>query len=602
MKKVIILIVFITGIHPVCNKSGLNFIIGDKLIAQSSTPCYTVPGEPSGFSNWISTAVGNVGGFFEAIGGFFSGGGNNDGFPVSCGEGGSGGEFFAEEEVDDDGNAMPIDWDGLMAACNDIGGLNNEPFSDPYYQNTYGLNDNDTYLLNNLNEMYGAYCLYGCNMSAQDYLDYSNNGNGGGTGNGNPPPPPPTPRYYIILNDKDSIPLHYLSQDTIFIQQQDRPQKLTIKKIDGTAIDFVNILKWKYPDTLKATANINCTISASSLIQTHINVDSLNTYIMQVYIKVYKKPTFYFLIGNNYKGEYGFDDSAHLHSVITNNPNFSAGTQIKNYAPNYRVPWMSLLHTQPTVTIRDSIVDLTEAAKRDRLGFLDLKCNKASKVKFNGSNNLRLFYKDLQAVNPLSVYAEELSSNTESLRLAKNFTNIIAGTHAVTSSSDTIGKLNLSCAKPAKKWLVIVKVNTGNGYNPIDKQKIVDSLNSFSQNQYFREWEINQPNSINGKDTLDLITEFNAHNGVDSVFFKSDTLLKSNYIDKFYENHKGISMRDIILATGASPTNNVAGLDDTSKIHFVFVFNYSIKTTDNGTLGITLPAGYKSLIFVDCIY
>lgn len=530
MKKIIILIVFIIGIHPGNLQSGLILNFGTNLNAQTIS-CPNP--EPSQFSIWISTAVDNVGGFFGAIGDFFSDGGNNAGFYVSCGEGGSGGEFFAEEEVDEDGNALPIDWGGLMEACDNLGGSNNDPFSGSYYQNTYGLNDNDTYLLNNLDGMYNAYCQYGCNMSAQDYLDYSNNGNGGSNGNGNggsngngnPPPPPPTPRYYIILNDKDSIPLRYLSQDTIFIQQQDRPQKLTIKKTDGTAIDFVNILKWKYPDTLKATANINCTISASSLIQTHINVDSSNMYIMQVYIKVYKKPTFYFLIGNNYKGEYGFDDSAHLHSVITNNPNFSAGTQIKSYGnnPNYRVPWMSLLNEQPTVTIRDSIVDLTEAAKRDRLGYVDLQCSKASKVKFNNSNNLRLFYKDLQVINPLNVFAQELNLNTEALRLAKNFTNIIAGTHVVTSSMDTIGKLNISCAKPVKKWLVIVKVNTGNGYNPIDRQKIVDSLNSFSQNQCFRKWEINQPNSVNGKDSIDLTTEFNIHNGIDSVFFKSDT-------------------------------------------------------------------------------
>lgn len=461
------------------------------------------------------------------------------------------------------------------------------PFNDPYFQTILtsyggggGWNNVPSFTLD---------CNYTINGTAT--IDNCYRCVGGTTGLVACVPPPP--RYFITVNNDTT---RYYDTDTIYIPQRNVQAKLTLRR-EGSPMAPTNLI-WKRNDTVKCNTIVECLVSSNPLGLTTIKVDSgtIKTLIKNP-LAIYKVPTLYYKIGANYKGQYGFDDSAHLHPLILNNTRYVAGTVKKTYGldVNYRVPWLSLLDKQ-TITIKDSLANFSAWAKKDKNGYVEFKAssNSNNKILMYGVNNPKFYYTNLNVNNTFNIYAEKWISRVDSLRKAGNFTNIVASIHAITNTGDTIGQMKLSCDTAISKKVVFVYVNIGNGYNTRTKQSMLDSLNKNTHNQLLRKWTIDLVNSAGGKDTIDLTAEYNLDT---SKFMRSDTLLKSRFIHDFYLSHKGIDM--IFDVNGGYLTANG---DDEAKVHYVFIFNYSISASDDGTIGIAQEGGYLSLFWINADY
>jgi hypothetical protein len=399
--------------------------------------------------------------------------------------------------------------------------------------------------------------------------------------------------YYTTLNSDTT---KYYNNDTIYIPQRNVQIKLTIHKKDGTlaATDLI----WKRKDTTKCTNAIECFVSSNTLGVTVMRVDSGTTILIKNPLAIYKVPTLYFKIGLNYKGEYGFDDSAHLHTRILNNPRYNMGTKIKTFGQDtsYRIPWMSLLDGH-TATIRDSLANFSREAKKDKNGYVEFRQSIISnnKILMYGSNNPKWYYTSLNTTNTFNIYAQRWKFNVEVLRKAGNFNDLVSNIYAITNTGDTIGQMRLTCDIATPKKVIFIYVNTGNGYRNISKQLILDSLNKNSHNQILRKWVLDTSvvRNSNGRDTINLTNEFT----LDSTkFMNPDTLLKPTRINEYYLNHKNIDI-NYDLNSGV---NIISG--DSAKVHVVFILNYSILASGGGTVASSDAGGYRSAWWVDTDY
>lgn len=585
MKKIILIVVFFLNIYPSFNKGKAEINFSQDAYAQACPP------NPGGAG---SSGNGNSGGGFinainnvlNAIGTFFSNLFGED--DEDSGEQG----WEPEPNFGDLPDIEPYDpWadpENIYGSSGIGTGGPYDPFNDPYFLLISGL-----YNGNNGGSGPTPSFSIDCNstINGTATLDQCYRCVGGTTGL--TPCTPPPPRYFITVNNDTA---RYYDNDTIFIPQRNVQTKLTLRKEGGTIAP--TDLIWKRNDTIKCNTIVQCFVSSNPLGVTTIKVDSgtIKTLIKNP-LAIYKVPTLYYKIGGNYKGEYGFDDSAHLHPLILNNTRYAAGTIKKTYGQdvNYRVPWLSLLDHQ-TITIKDSLANFSEWAKKDKSGSVEFKAssNSNNKILMHGVNNPKFYYSSLNVNNTFNVYAEKWISKVDSLRKSGNFTNIVANIHAITNTGDTIGQMKLTCDTAINKKVVFVYVNIGTGYNSRSKQSILDSLNTNTHNQILRKWSIDNLNSTGGKDTIDLTNEYNLD---PSKFMKSDTLFKTKFIHDYYLNHKGIDM-----VTDVNGGYSTIQTDDESKVHYVFIFNYSISATDNGVIGIAQEGGYLSLFWVAANY
>jgi hypothetical protein len=382
--------------------------------------------------------------------------------------------------------------------------------------------------------------------SLEDYVNYYNNPNS-----------PPDTRYFIKTDGGNA---KYFTGDTIYVPQ--RPGKvvqLTFARESSSPV--TTGLQWKQNDTIKCSSVLVCNFDVSQIGSRNVKVDSAGSNIrMQNVLIVYKMPTFYFKIGTNYKGEYGFDDSSHLHPFIKNNPLYSAGTETRkfNEDTSYIVPWVSSLDSQ-IVNIKDSLSNLSSEAKKDKNGKINLSTSSVNIKVFGGMGGTVGFsksYNELSMQNNIMMGAIQWDArNDDSLKS-------IGYIYAITNTNDTIGKLNISCAKPKPKKVLFVYVNTGTGYDSsvLTKVNMLDQLNNQSHNQLMRKWVLDNSYS----DTLDISAEYAAHRN----WFIKDSI---PYIfENLYDQHKSFS----IFGVNALYQN-----DEPQKVHFVFITNFMMLDT-----------------------
>lgn len=429
--------------------------------------------------------------------------------------------------------------------------------------------------------------------SYDEYMDAQN-------GNGDPNN---SHSYSITINDDVT---HYTNEQSVHILESKSNLRLRIHDASSNFFD-PRIFHWKKnkSDPYDCSAVDTCnsipgtaTSSANGTGKWNIQVDN-EFQKRQIFIKlfIHKRPTLYFTTNKNYHGEYGFDDSAHKYLKDSIRFNKAYPIVKLNHDTAYEVPWMSLI-SGDTATVglrknwnKDSI---SVAQNRNDRVFIS---GSNSKIKINGLSQYIVDLKDLNALDSLKITATQWDVNTHT---NKSFGSI----SAITSSGDTIGRLNISCATPIEKKAVIVFVNTGSGYRNITRQNIIDSLNKFSHNQLFRKWTLYQPepslfasfdsSTVMGMDTVNLANEFNLYN---TLFHDEDSLMSQ--LPKYYENHKnGLSMQfDVNKGTTHTMGNSL------DKVHFIFIFNYKLPTiSGSNTLGLTMKPGYISMLWNNAFY
>jgi len=414
---------------------------------------------------------------------------------------------------------------------------------------------------------------------AADWWDYINNLNNNNVNSNNPGynPPPPDSAWFITVNGNDSIQYH--RADTIYTMQ--RPGKIIKLTADRSPYATVPNMNWKRNDTLKCSSVAFCNFDVSNLGSYRVKVDSAGIKnLINVVVKVYPMPTFYFKRGANYNGEYGFDDSSHTHAAITSDTTFRRGTEIRTInALQYNVPWMSLLDGQ-TADIRDTLFNLSVDAKKDRNGKV-LLIPSNNKITINGLSSATPSFNQLSVAHTLPIKAEEWDVNSETSRT-------IGSIYAITTFGDTIGKLNISCEKPVTKKIVIVYINTGTGYRNgvggtnINKDTLINFLNAKSHNQIFKKWVIQNAFS----DTLNLVNEFNMNPNA----FAYDSLPR--IFKKYYGLHKNLDMDSI----NQNPLKSYQPYinSDTGKTYFLYISDLLFATPKDTTNG-DYPIGRASV-------
>jgi hypothetical protein len=530
MKKIILAILFSINLLPFMESGNFSIHPAQQALAQHEGcggNTHSGGGEIFGgtsFWDWLGNAFGNIG---DAIAGLFS---NNDenndgeGFGDEEEDSGEGGDDDAESHMTDEGNSL----------------------SDNYYEefsNTYNFTPNDWYVIHNL----GYYYDYFINNPGQL-------------------PPAPPDKFYISVDNFNGItdPTKYYDGDTIFIQRRENPVGLSVHNQTGS-ISPVD-MGWKKNDTLTSVYSTSWVFSPRNE-ETFINkVDSM---AVRIYLKnkvnVYQPPTIIFERGNNYDGEYGFDDSSHQHSNIDDTLRWAPGTETRTInGASYVVPWMSLLDSQ-SATIKIKKLNMTRAAKKDPAFGVNLVPSDPA-IRLNGAASLSLNYTQLDALRTLNVSATQWKDKADSLKT-------IGTVYAITFAGDTIGKLNLSCSKPIIRNIVIVYVSIGTGYlntGSHSKASILDYLNKHSHNQLMRRWVLDS--SFNYLDTLDLTHEYATQ---PNAFADPDTLHRK--MRPFFLAHKGV---------GFSIFNSPTGPRSPNRRHVIFVVNMPMGTTaGNAELG-----------------
>jgi hypothetical protein len=555
MKKILILtMILVLHLLPGTGKEG-SLYLGQPVAAQI-IPCPNNPNGPGcngsgggSFWDWLSNLVNNIG---QAIANFFANAGASPGSGT--------GEWLTDEN---DG----WNWtsDGWLPGQIDYGGSGPyDPWADSYWQQL-GFSSGDWNVLNNWQYYYNQYS------------------------NGNPPPPPPPGRYYIkvAFDGVTEDTTKYYEGDTIYTMERHNPIKLTVYRENGT-VSTVD-LAWKRNDTVTCNTMLSCSYAVSVPSVIKVKVDSANSLVLTKNpIRVYKKPIVYFRIGDNYHGEYGFDDSSHNHPILRDSIRYKAGTEIKAIGTDtaYFVPWMSLLDGQSAL-IKLEIKWLESFAAKDSNFSVKFVASNV-KIKANGNTNLNVnSYNELQSMGNINISANEWQITFDSLKTIGNIC-VIANT------GDTIGKLNLSCGKPRERKIVLVFVNTGSGYRrDLTRANIIDSLNKYSHNQIFRKWVIDTVNSSNGKDTIDLSNEFVSEN---AIFMNDDSIL--NNVERYYRLHKGI---DIKYDVNQGPTFMTQQREKV--VHYVFMMNYRLASFGvDQTVGNTQRAGYLSVLWSPAFY
>jgi hypothetical protein len=350
--------------------------------------------------------------------------------------------------------------------------------------------------------------------------------------------------------------------------------KLSLHK--GTGVLQTANLAWKKDDITKCTAVNFCRFDVSNIDTFNLKIDSSNNIVrMTNVVKIYKQPTFYFNRGDNYKGEYGFDDYDSTFKNPYIKTHYATGYEMKHISQDttYKVPWMSLLDSQ-TVGLKPTLLGLSTDAKKD----------KNAKVRFVTSTpNILAFYPSPMAYDNRS-YEEILTGqfiNIYATQWDGQFDDnlkSIGSVYAITNTNDTIGKLNLSCSKPSERKIVFVYVNTGSGYDTIRLSKIdlLNNLNTKSHNQIMRKWVLDNSYS----DTMDLSAAYAA----DSTKFVYDSM--PDVFKDHYKIRKGIDI-DIINS----------GVGISSKIHFFFITKLTFNTPTTIRYGRTYEGGSYGTLY-----
>ncbi|HRF24423.1 MAG TPA: hypothetical protein PLR98_09685, partial [Chitinophagaceae bacterium] len=541
MKKLIFTIAFILNISVSFHDKDFTIEYSQKTYAQLGCP-NNVSGSGLGGGGGIFGFLGNVfveigtaiGNVATAVADFFSGG---DGDGETMGEENGDDNDYGWIDLGEDFEPPPVEYP--------------TPWDDPDFDNT-GFGTNEWEITNNWNYYYEL------------YQEASNR-------------PPQNAKYYITVN---STYYRYYNNDTIAMPQSDS-NVLVLHNENPSYQLGLKGTKWKENDTVRNVEMRTCWVMTSQVRTSNFKVhdDIADTSLIKNPLVVYSKPIVIFQRGDNYDGEYGFDDSSHKHPTIANNDLYKPGTEITTIAgTNYVVPWMSLLDGDSATIKLKKIMD--NKIKNDKAFGVHLKTSNNS-IKINGVNDLDLSYDALKNLNTLTVTANEWDANEAN--------KAIASIYAITYSGDTIGKLNISSQKPVLKKVVFVYVNTGTGYRTdMPKNLLLDSLNSRSHNQLFRKWVVDATHSAGGKDTLDLSVEYAAN----PALFMGDSLVLRK-IDSFYKDHKGI---DIYFDVNDGMI--MANSNDTAKVHFVFLMNYRLAPVGGSeTMGITNLGGIKSVFW-----
>jgi hypothetical protein len=524
MKKIIFIIIFFFNILPSFKNGNISLGSSESVYSQ---PCPPPAGGSGGSGNgggsnfW--TAIGNffttigqaIGSFFSAIGDFFTNTNNNP----------TGGENYGGE-----GSwSPPYEPDPYYGA----NGGPFDPWTDPYFS---GL------------------------------IDYYNTN---GSGQNNPPPPP---RYYIMRSGDST---KYYDGDTIYNVVQTPLLQLHLFNQNGSV--SIPPLEWKCNDTAKCSAIATCGMNVSTIRSILVKVDSAGVKtLIRNPIVLYPKPIIYFRIGDNYNGEYGFDDSSHKHPVIKNTAAYNNGTEVRPIGSNpaYIVPWLSLLDKQ-TVSVKIEKQNLSPLAARDPLFAVMFQSSGINTILNNYNWGVNFNYSQLVALNTFPIYAEQFNALSETNKTVANIT-------VINQTSDTIGKLNYSCQIPIKKKIVFIYVNTGTGYLNTgihSKQAILEQLNLHSHNQFMRKWVLDT--SYNYLDTLNLTTEYSTN----PSDFANETIVFSK-VKTFFQAHKNMYISQ--FNPGINSFSN-----DPEKRHIVFVFNISMGLV----LGNTDTPGIVSNLF-----
>jgi predicted Zn-dependent protease len=366
-----------------------------------------------------------------------------------------------------------------------------------------------------------------------------------------------TASYHVRASLGSPDTTHYHNGDTIYALQGKGHFDLHVFGPSGRII--ANGLHWQWGSTNR--------LSVATL---RLGLDSMGVFPVQVYradtllmaftLAVYPMPVFYFQPGYQYDGEYGFDDSTHQYLHIRNNPQFAYGYQVRKMPGDtaYFVPWMSLLHGQ-WATIRYHIKQWTGLAGQDRKGYLELRPEAGSHIRINGAVTARFYFNKLKARGILDISALQWVADPDSLRLAGDYQAIVKGIYVITHTGDTIGKLNLSCAKPAMKQIFFVYVNIGRGYDSsvLSRTNMLRQLNRHSHNQLMRQWVINN----DFPDTLDLTAAYFAN----PHLFKADTM--PELLKDCYKTQTGIDIATVNRFRGGARSANF--------VRFLFITNFA---------------------------
>jgi hypothetical protein len=383
--------------------------------------------------------------------------------------------------------------------------------------------------------------------------------------------------YYTTLNNDTT---KYYNNDTIYVPQRNANVKLTIHKKDGTIAP--TDLVWKrlgQIDTTKCSNIIECFVTSNTLGVTVVRVDSTTQVLIKNPLAVYKVPTLYFKRGNNYDGEYGFDDSTHQYLNMRNETKFKKGYEVRAIMgdPNYFVPWLSLVHNKPAISIKDSLGNFSAWAKKDKNGYVEFKAQ-ISNVTINSPKH---YYTTFNS-NSLSLSANEWCITQNNLRLNGVSDSLIRWVYAITNTGDTIGKLNISCAKLQRKKIQFIYVKIGTaGYDSsiLSRVGMINKLSNHSHNQIFREWELVTPYS----DTLDLNAEF-LSNPQDFGYDSVDVITKK--LKNFYLAHKGINLSTI------NQTSNNGNATTNKWIRYAFILPVELRKDSITPGGVHIPLSW----------
>jgi hypothetical protein len=371
-------------------------------------------------------------------------------------------------------------------------------------------------------------------------------------------------QYFITGHVNSPDKARYYDGDTIYVAQRNGQVRLTFFGESDSAIS--KGLRWRY-GTTNGTSGATLTLRLDSVGHIPVNVYRTDTLLMAITLAVYQMPVFYFQPGYDYDGEYGFDDSTHQYLHIRNNPQFAYGYQVRKMPGDtaYFVPWMSLLHGQEA-TIRYHIKQWSGLAQLDRKGYLELRPEAGSHIRINGAASARFYFHKLKAHGSLDIGAMQWVAAPDSLRMAGDYQAIVKGVYVITHTGDTVGKLNLSCAKPEMKQVVFVYVNIGRGYDSsvLNRTNMLRQLNQHSHNQLMRQWVLN----TDFPDTLDLTAEYFAN----PRLFNADTmpeLLKALYLAK-----TGINLDAVNRYRGSAKSANYIRFAFITHFFYPKLFNF----------------------------
>lgn len=363
------------------------------------------------------------------------------------------------------------------------------------------------------------------------------------------------PQYYIkaTFNNTIADSTVYYSGDTIYAPQSKHAVQLSVFAQGGGMVS--HHLRCQCGPA-GSWASQKWLVALDSVGYFPIQVFRADSLVMALTLAVYKTPLFYFQPGYDYDGSYGFDDSTHQYLPIRNNPQFAYGYQVRSLPGDtaYFVPWMSLLHGQ-LATIRYRVKNWTVAAGQDPRGYLELRPAAGSNIHINGRACPRFYLQHFKTHGLLDIDALQWADNVDSLRLAGDYQAIVKGIDVITHTGDTIGKLNLSCAKPALKQVVFIYVNIGRGYDSsvLSRTGMLRQINQHAHNQLMRKWVVNN----DFPDTLNLTEAYFSKRQL----FKPESM--PELLKDFYKAQTGIDIDTVNRFRGSARSPNY--------IRFVFI-------------------------------